>query len=112
MGHTAIAVQFYAPGLMVFCLAKVFVPAFYALQDTRTPFRLGLLAVTINFSLNVLFVLTWPEDIRHAGLAFATVISEGVNGLMLGFLCHSACSVRPVGRASSAGPRAPCSRPP
>ena len=88
VGHTAIAVQFYAPGLMVFCLAKVFVPAFYALQDTRTPFRLGLLAVTINFSLNVLFVLTWPEDIRHAGLAFATVISEGVNGLMLGFLLH------------------------
>ena len=88
VGHTAIAVQFYAPGLMVFCLAKVFVPAFYALQDTRTPFRLGLLAVAINFSLNVLFVLTWPEDIRHAGLAFATVISEGVNGLMLGFLLH------------------------
>ncbi len=88
VGHTAIAVQFYAPGLMVFCLAKVFVPAFYALQDTRTPFRLGLLAVGINFTLNVLFVLTWPEDIRHAGLAFATVISEGVNGLMLGCLLH------------------------
>ncbi len=86
--HTAIALQFYAPGLMVFCLAKVFVPAFYALQDTRTPFRLGLLAVAINFSLNVLFVLTWPVDIRHAGLAFATVISEGVNGLALGYLLH------------------------
>jgi putative peptidoglycan lipid II flippase len=39
--HTSIAVQFYAPGLMVFCLAKVFVPAFYALQDTRTPFPVG-----------------------------------------------------------------------
>ena len=86
--HTAIAVQFYAPGLMVFCLAKVFVPAFYALQDTRTPFRLGLLAVAINFSLNVVFVLTWPEQIRHAGLALATVISEGVNGFALGFLLH------------------------
>ena len=88
VGHTSIAVQFYAPGLMVFCLAKVFVPAFYALQDTRTPFRLGLLAVAINFTLNVVFVLTWPEDIRHAGLALATVISEGVNGLALGYLLH------------------------
>lgn len=88
VGHTSIAVQFYAPGLMVFCLAKVFVPAFYAMQDTRTPFRLGLLAVGLNFSLNVIFVLTWPVDIRHAGLAFATVISEGVNGLLLGFLLH------------------------
>ena len=86
--HTAIALQFYAPGLMVFCLAKVFVPAFYALQDTKTPFRLGLLAVFVNFSLNVLFVVTWPMEIRHAGLAFATVVSEGVNGFALGFLLH------------------------
>ncbi len=38
---TARALSFYAPGLMVFCLAKVFVPAFYALQDTRTPVRSG-----------------------------------------------------------------------
>ena len=88
VAHTAVALQFYAPGLMVFCLAKVFVPTFYALQDTRTPFRLGLLAVAINFTLNVVFVLTWPEDIRHAGLAFATVLSEGVNGCALGFLLH------------------------
>ena len=88
VGHTSIALRFYAPGLMVFCLAKVFVPAFYALHDTKTPFRLGLMAVAVNFSLNVLFVLTWPVDIRHAGLAFSTVISEGLNGLALGWLLH------------------------
>lgn len=88
VAHTSIALQFYAPGLMVFCLAKVFVPAFYALQDTRTPFRIGLCAVTLNFLLNVAFVMTWPYDYRHAGLAFATVISEGFNGLTLGFLLH------------------------
>ncbi len=84
--HTAIALQFYAPGLMVFCLAKVFVPAFYALQDTRTPFLIGLRAVALNFVLNVVFVLTWPLDYKHAGLAFATVISETMNGLTLAVL--------------------------
>lgn len=88
VAHTAIALQFYAPGLMVFCLAKVFVPAFYALQDTRTPFRLGLVSVALNFTLNVIFVMTWPVDIRHAGLAFATVCSEAVNGIALGALLH------------------------
>jgi putative peptidoglycan lipid II flippase len=88
VAHTSIALQFYAPGLMVFCLAKVFVPAFYALQDTRTPFRIGLVAVALNFSLNVVFVMTWPLDYKHAGLALATVISEGVNGVALGFLLH------------------------
>lgn len=86
--HTAIALAFYAPGLMVFCLAKVFVPAFYAMQDTRTPFRIGLRAVALNFVLNVVFVLTWPLEYKHAGLAFATVISEAMNGLTLAVLLH------------------------
>lgn len=88
VSHTALALQFYAPGLMVFGLAKVFVPAFYALQDTRTPFRIGLRAVALNFVLNVVFVLTWPLDYKHAGLAFATVLSEGFNGLTLAVLLH------------------------
>jgi putative peptidoglycan lipid II flippase len=82
---TARALAFYAPGLMVFCLAKVFVPAFYALQDTRTPVKIGLCGVTLNFTLNVLFALTLPEDWKHAGLAFSTVIAEGFNGLALAF---------------------------
>lgn len=88
VSHTAIALRFYAPGLMVFCLAKVFVPAFYALQDTRTPFRIGLRAVALNFALNVAFVLTWPVDYKHAGLAFATVLSEAMNGITLAVLLH------------------------
>lgn len=85
---TALALQFYAPGLMVFCLAKVFVPVFYATQDTKTPVKIALVAVTLNFTLNVLFILTWPLYTKHAGLALATVISEGFNGLTLGFLLH------------------------
>ena len=80
---TARALSFYAPGLMVFCLAKVFVPAFYALQDTRTPVKIGLCGVALNFALNVTFAQTLPEYWKHAGLAFSTVIAEGFNGLML-----------------------------
>jgi len=83
---TARALWFYAPGLLVFCLAKVFVPAFYATQDTRTPVRLGLLSVALNFTLNITFILTWPTYWKHAGLALATVLSEGFNGAMLGWL--------------------------
>lgn len=85
---TARALWFYAPGLLVFCLAKVFVPAFYATQDTRTPVRIGLLCVALNFTLNVTFILTWPQYWKHAGLALATVISEGVNGVTLGYFIH------------------------
>ncbi len=80
---TALALKFYAPGLLVFCLAKVFVPAFYAMQDTRTPVRIGLICVLLNFILNVTFILIWPLRWKHAGLACATVISEGINGVTL-----------------------------
>jgi len=83
---TARALSFYAPGLMVFCLAKVFVPAFYALQDTRTPVKVGLCAVTLNLTLNIVSALTLPEEWKHAGMAFSTVISEGFNGLVLAAL--------------------------
>lgn len=85
---TAVALQFYAPGLVVFSLAKVFVPAYYAMQDTRTPVRIGLCAVLLNLVLNVTFVLTWPLYLKHAGLAFATVLAEGFYALTLAALLH------------------------
>jgi putative peptidoglycan lipid II flippase len=85
---TSLALQFYAPGLMVFCLAKVFVPVFYATQDTKTPVKIALVAVALNFSMNIAFILTWPLNMKHAGLALATVISEGFNGITLGFFLH------------------------
>ncbi len=82
---TARALSFYAPGLMVFCLAKVFVPAFYSMQDTRTPVKIGLCGVVLNLTLNIFFALTLPEYWKHAGLAFSTVIAESFNGLTLAF---------------------------
>lgn len=85
---TARALWFYSPGLMVFCLAKVFVPAFYAIQEPKTPVRVGLACVALNFALNITFILTFPTYWKHAGLALATVVSEGVNGLVLGLFIH------------------------
>ena len=86
--YTRIALQCYAPGLIVFSLAKVLVPAFYAGQDTRTPVKIGVLCMLLNLVLNVAFILTWPQPIKHAGLACATVISEGVYAIILAVLIH------------------------
>ena len=85
---TTIALQCYAPGLFVFSLSKVFVPAFYAHQDTRTPVKVGLACVLLNLALNILFIFTLPTYVKHAGLAAATVIAEAFNGFMLGWLVH------------------------
>lgn len=85
---TARALRFYAPGLMVFCLAKVFVPAFYALQDTKTPVKIGLCSVAICLTCNLVAVNVLPEYWRHAGLAASTVVAEAFNGTMLAALLH------------------------
>lgn len=88
VAHTALVVRCYAPGLLVFGLAKVFVPAFYAMHNTRTPYRIGLVSVGLNFTLNILFTLTLPRDIKAASLACAAVASEVFNGLTLGYGVH------------------------
>lgn len=80
---TARALSFYAPGLIMFCLAKVFVPTFYALHDTKTPVKIGLCSVTLGLTLNILAVMTLPEYWKHAGLAASTVMAEGFNGTLL-----------------------------
>ncbi|NQT94021.1 MAG: murein biosynthesis integral membrane protein MurJ [Lentisphaerae bacterium] len=85
---TARALAFYAPGLVVFSLYKVFVPAFYAMKDTRTPVRVGIRVVALNFVLNIAFLLTLPTHYKHAGFALATVLAGCVNAGTLGWLLH------------------------
>lgn len=80
---TARALRFYAPGLVVFCLAKVFVPAFYAQQDTKTPVKIGMVSVGLCCLMNVASVLFLPTYWKHAGLALSTVLAECFTGTML-----------------------------
>ncbi len=83
---SARALAFYAPGLVVFSAAKVFVPAFYSLQDMKTPVRIGIYVVLLNLILNITFILTFPLYWRHAGMALATVLAEAAGMITLGIL--------------------------
>ncbi|MCU7922847.1 MAG: murein biosynthesis integral membrane protein MurJ [Candidatus Thiodiazotropha sp. (ex Dulcina madagascariensis)] len=69
----------YAPGLMAIMLIKVLAPGFYARQDTKTPVRIGVIAMASNMVLNI--ILVFP--LAHAGLALATTLSSGLNAWLL-----------------------------
>lgn len=86
VGQVALALQCYAPGLIVFSLAKVFVPAFYGMQDTKTPVKIAAGCVLLNLVLNLIFIRTWPEGSKHAGIALGTVLAETVYAVILGWI--------------------------
>lgn len=106
VGHTALALRWYAPGLIVFSLAKVFVPAFYSMQDMLTPVKIAAGCVLLNIALSFLFVWTWPEGTKHAGLACGTVLSQLVYSLMLGRVLRRRIGFEKFGEALSSGLRA------
>jgi putative peptidoglycan lipid II flippase len=69
----------YSSGLMAFILIKVLAPAYYAQQDTRTPVRIGVIAMAANMVFNL--ILIFP--LQHAGLALATSLSAYLNAWLL-----------------------------
>jgi putative peptidoglycan lipid II flippase len=90
----------YSFGLLGFTLVKVLVPGYFARQNTKTPVKIGVIALLINMVLNVVIVVPWyrAELVGpHAGLAVATSISAFINAGLLyrglrreGVLVHSA----------------------
>lgn len=76
----------YAPGLVVFGVSKALTPAFFAMQDTRTPVRIAVWMAILNFSLNVLAIVLLPVNYRHSGMAAATVFCSAMSCMLLGRL--------------------------
>lgn len=77
----------YGAGLLGFILVKVLAPGYFARQDSKTPVRVGIIAVVANMILNVVFVVAlvateWFP--AHAGLAAATTCSAFLNAYLLG----------------------------
>lgn len=70
---------FYAVGLCGYFSQQVLARAFYSMQDSKTPMRSALAAVSANFTLNL--TLIWYLD--RAGLAFATAICSYIQVVIL-----------------------------
>jgi len=69
----------YACGLLSFMLVKIFAPAFYARQDTKTPVKYGIITMAANMLFNLLLAVPFG----YVGLAMATTLSGTLNAYLL-----------------------------
>ena len=76
----------YAFGLPAYILIKVFLPAFFARQNTRTPVRIGIVTLVSNMVLNLLLVvpMVMMDFIApHMALALASTLTAWQQAFLL-----------------------------
>ena len=77
----AVALCYYALGLSGYSALKVLTPAFYALNDSRTPMIVSMCSVLINYAVAV--TMTRSAGLGHAGLALTTSVVANFGFLVL-----------------------------
>jgi putative peptidoglycan lipid II flippase len=79
---TAQALLFYSVGLWAFAALRVFVSAFYSLQDTKTPVKVAVVAMLAN----IIFSLLLMGPLKHGGLALALSLASTLQLCILIYL--------------------------
>ncbi len=83
---TALALRYYALGLVGYSIVRIISPAFYALHRSRIPVIASITSVVANILLNVMLI----EVMGYAGLALGTSLAAIVNaGIQFLFLRHA-----------------------
>ncbi|MGW8180294.1 MAG: lipid II flippase MurJ, partial [bacterium] len=80
---TSYALMAYSIGLFAYSCIKVYVPTFYALDNTRTPVRISMTAVAVNIAVNLTLIMLLPTGFKYVGLAFGTALSVTLNSTLL-----------------------------
>ncbi len=91
---TAWALAFFALGIAGHSLLEVLSRAFYALHDTWTPVRIGILAMVANILLSILFIqfIGQPNSLERgpfAGLALANSVTTLLESAVLWWLIRN-----------------------
>ncbi|MBI5178873.1 MAG: murein biosynthesis integral membrane protein MurJ [Nitrospinae bacterium] len=80
--NTAFTLAFFSIGLLAFSGVKIFVSAFYAMGDTKTPVKIA----ATTMMLNIVFNLVLMGPLQQGGLALATSLSSTINVAALAIL--------------------------
>jgi putative peptidoglycan lipid II flippase len=73
------ALAAYSAGLMSYMSVKVLAPGYFARHDTKTPVKVGIIAMLSNIVFNFICV----SFMGYVGLAFATALSSSLNAWLL-----------------------------
>ncbi len=82
----SLSLMAYMLGLPALISIKILAPGFYARQDTRTPVRIGIIAMVCNMLMNIALVVPlvmFDYEAPHIGLALATSFSAYINAMLL-----------------------------
>jgi putative peptidoglycan lipid II flippase len=72
----------FAIGLPAYVLIKALTPGFFARQDTKTPVKIAVSAMTANVVLAIILM----QFLAHVGIALATACSAWMNAALLALL--------------------------
>ncbi|MBI1911807.1 MAG: murein biosynthesis integral membrane protein MurJ [Deltaproteobacteria bacterium] len=76
---TAVALYYYAIGLIPVSISRILTSVFYSIKDTATPVYVAL----VSFIFNVIFCFALTGPMGHGGLALATSLSSAINMIVL-----------------------------
>lgn len=77
--QVSMALFAYLSGLLSFMFIKVLAPGYYARQDTKTPVKIGIIAMVSNMAFNLMLA----PFFGYVGLALATTMSATLNAWLL-----------------------------
>lgn len=90
--QASLSLMAYGLGLLPFIFIKVLAPGFYARQDTKTPVKIGIIAMIANMGLNIVLMIS----LAHAGLALATTLSALLNAGLLYYMLRKKAVYQPI----------------
>ncbi|MBI4654396.1 MAG: murein biosynthesis integral membrane protein MurJ [Nitrospirae bacterium] len=76
---TTQALLFYSLGIWAIVGTRIVTASFYSMQDTKTPVKIAVAALTTNIILSLVFM----GPLKHGGLALANAIASSVNFIAL-----------------------------